>query len=246
MRAAFERIYQQFDIYGKRNQEVLIQAYIAGEEYIVDVVMQNGVMRTGGIFVYEKQAGPHGAPLYRAINLLPYHGERQQALLAYSQRVLQALELQHGPAHIELKMPVDSLHPILIEVGARMHGGYGPVFSRYGSGISQLDLLLAWLADQDFSALEEGYPLHQPASEIFLISKQQGKVRDWPIERLLAQLPSAQWWSIWAQESGQIRQTEDLFSSPGVVVLSHPDAEVMARDRNTLLTAEKQQQLFIL
>lgn len=243
---AFDHIYQQKNLYGQLNDAVLIQEYIAGDEYIVDVVVQNGVVRTGGIFIYEKETGPNGAPIYRSINLLPYHGEVQAVLLAYAKQVLPALGVKHGPAHIEIKMEQDKLVPVLIELGARMHGGYGPVFSRYGSGVSQLDLVLALLAGVDFTTIAEGYELSRRTLELFMISKQAGKVRDWAIEALLPTLPSVQWWSIWAKESGYIQVTKDLYSSPGVVVFSHDDESVIAKDLDKFLKEEEHSHLFVL
>lgn len=118
IRRAFKFIYRQNNLFGKPNDSVLIQEYIPGEEYIVDVVLKDGHLRTGGIFKYRKQKGPTGAPIYRSIDLMPFAGDKQQKLLAYSKKILQALELHNGPAHIEIMMTdeKDAL-PVLIEWG---------------------------------------------------------------------------------------------------------------------------------
>lgn len=247
IRIAFKAIYQQKNLFGKNNDSVLIQEYIPGDEYIVDVVLKNGYLRTGGIFKYQKQKGPTGAPIYRSIDLLPFWEEKQQKLLAYSREVLRALELHTGPAHIEIKMQdgKDS-QPTLIELGARMHGGYGPVFSRFGSGICQLDLTLALFDDEKFFYEKDGYILHNEAIEFFMISKESGVVDKWLIDDFLKNLESFKLANIWAKETGKLSVTKDLFSSPGVVVLSHPDRNIIQKDYNQLVRAEKNNLLFSL
>lgn len=247
IRAAFKAIYQQKNLFGVNNDHVLIQEYIPGDEYIVDVVLKDDYLRTGGIFKYRKQKGPTGAPLYRSIDLLPFSGEKQQKLLAYSKEVLHALDLHTGPAHIEIKMQDgNDAQPTLIELGARMHGGYGPVFSRFGSGICQLDLTMALLSGEESFFAQDGYEISNETIEFFMISKEEGKVEKWLIDDFLPTLESFKLANIWAKEKGKLLVTKDLFSSPGIVVLSHPDKSIVQKNFDQLVHAEETHLLFAL
>jgi hypothetical protein len=47
-----------------------------------------------------------------------------KTLKSYADQVLNALNILHGPSHMEIKYDPDS-GPCLVEVGARCHGGEG-------------------------------------------------------------------------------------------------------------------------
>ena len=82
-------------------------------------------------------------------------GAREKALIAYSEKVVQALGIFHGPSHMEV-MYNDVTGPCLVEVGSRCHGGEGtwvPVAEEC-LGYSQLDTNLnAFLRPDRFDAL---------------------------------------------------------------------------------------------
>jgi hypothetical protein len=85
----------------------------------------------------------------------PPQGAREQALIAYASKVVQALGIFHGPSHMEV-MFNETTGPCLVEVGSRCHGGEGtwvPVAEEC-LGYSQLDTNLnAFLRPDRFDAL---------------------------------------------------------------------------------------------
>ena len=82
------------------------------------------------------------------MELLPYAGKRQSALLAYTSRVLDALEIRHGPAHTELIWG-DGAGPVLVETGARLSAGNNAVLSRLCGGPCALDLTVEAIVDPE-------------------------------------------------------------------------------------------------
>ena len=44
-------------------------------------------------------------------------------LISYTRRVLDAMEIRHGPSHAEIMMTADG--PCLVEMNCRAHGGDG-------------------------------------------------------------------------------------------------------------------------
>lgn len=47
-----------------------------------------------------------------------------RSLKQYADQILNALDIRHGPSHMEIKYDPD-IGPCLVEVGARCHGGEG-------------------------------------------------------------------------------------------------------------------------
>src|SRR5439155_19130637 len=120
---AHEAIAQRENVLGLPNETILVQEFIAGPEYVVDTVSFAGRHRIAAFWRYHRPPpGLAAGVFYDAMELLPYEGERQEALLAYTVRALDALEIRSGPAHSELIWK-DGEGPVLIEVGARLSAG---------------------------------------------------------------------------------------------------------------------------
>ena len=137
-RRAAAAILSDENILGGRNHSVLAQEFLAGTEYAVDVVSVGGQRKVTAIWQYLR---PPGAPAtyvgYDGMTLLAYTGERQEHLQAYTVGVLDALEIDHGPAHCELMWA--QREPVMIEVGARLSAGNNAILSRVCGGTCQLD-----------------------------------------------------------------------------------------------------------
>lgn len=137
---AYRAIINQPNVLGLLNKEVLVQEYLFGTEYVVDTVSWAGQHRLATIWRYGKPSWDTYPVGYDRMQLLPGEGETQRQLFAYVTRVLDALDIQYGPAHSEVMLTGDG--PVLVEVGARMNGGNSPAIAKQCTGTSQLDLTL--------------------------------------------------------------------------------------------------------
>lgn len=124
LRQAAGRILGQRNPLGEINREVVVQEPLSGPEYVVDTVSADGQHRLSAIWRYRWwDGGPEASAmlLFDVKELVTSDDATSQALLAYVRGVLDAVGVRYGPAHCELKW-VDG-RPLLIEVGARLHGG---------------------------------------------------------------------------------------------------------------------------
>jgi biotin carboxylase len=123
VQVAFGRIIGKVNGLGLLNKEVLVQEYLEGQEYVVDMVSRDGVHKVVAIWECDKRA-VNGADfvLHGYIPTI-VSAEAHEQLVTYQKRVLTALGILNGPSHGELKWCRGE--PVLVEVGARCHGGEG-------------------------------------------------------------------------------------------------------------------------
>jgi hypothetical protein len=180
-----------------------------------------------------------GLPAYAAIGsdgkqMVPADDERSHQLFAFTCRLLDALEVRLGPAHCEL-MWVGG-RPVLIEIGARLHGGEKtPIISRLCTGSSQLDRSVeAWLDPHRFdAALGRPYPMRQHGAMVYLMPWRTGVLRGYDRLRDVARLHSFVEIFNLASPGPLTRRVV------GLVILIHPDPEVLQRDVESLRAWER-------
>merc|ERR1712032_1809343 len=122
--AHFELLMRSQKKAGAQNGAVICQEFLAGQEYVVDHVSRDGVHKTVMVWVYDKRPTNGGEFVY--YNMLPVESSDPvaQALIAYTQGVIDALDIKHGPTHAEVMMTHDGT-PCLVEMNCRAHGWDG-------------------------------------------------------------------------------------------------------------------------
>jgi len=193
------------------------------------------------MFKYTKQ---HGLPWDdKAIIplqniLLTSTGEKQDQLVDYVFKVLDAVGLRHGPCHTEVMFTQRG--PILVEVNARLHGLQGPRLIELSTGISKAtyaaDVIVGG-ADLFRKLYQEGrpgrylYPRLKQCNQLVLISSEEGYLRT-DIKKTLAalQLPSVVEILPAVQRGGFLRKTRDLPTVAGTVLMVHKSMEQIEAD----------------
>ena len=230
---AAQRILSETNVLGQQNQTVLVQEFLAGPEYVVDTVSLEGQRKTTAFWQYHRPADSGRFVSYDAMTLLPYDGERQQALQSYAYEVLDALAINFGPAHCEL-MWVDG-EPILVEVGARLSGGINAVLSGICGGLCQLDETVDLiLSPRKFrESLHERRSLTKRAASVFLLPRQRGRlIRVNGLEKI-ENLPTLHSMSVSAQPGDELKKVA------GLVVLVDKDLEAIERDIDVIRRVER-------
>jgi hypothetical protein len=122
---AFGHILGKVNGLGLVNSSVLVQEYLEGQEYVVDMVSRDGEHKLVGLWEYDRRPA-NGASFvchgqwHRIVSDDPdYYGQ----IVAYEKGVCTALGIRNGPSHGEVKWYQGA--PILVEVGSRCHGGDG-------------------------------------------------------------------------------------------------------------------------
>ncbi|MFD0382585.1 ATP-grasp domain-containing protein [Streptomyces stramineus] len=117
------------------NEQMLVQEYAEGTEYVIDVFSHAGRHTVADICRYRKISnGPHMA-VYESMDWVDPAQPFVPELIRYVEGVLDAVGFRFGAAHVEVMRTADG--PRLIEVNARPHGGGHPQFCRAGTGTAR-------------------------------------------------------------------------------------------------------------
>lgn len=216
--------------------EVLVQEYLAGEEYVVNTVSRDGKHVVGEIWHYNKRKTPRPdggfSNIYLFDELQAFNGPLAKELLPYAKQVLDALGFEQGPAHMEIMLTKRG--PVLIEVGARLMGGHSYVAARAATGTSPLDLMIkSRVAPEEFerAAVDGAIQRKKFVRNVQLISKQSGTITkvNYTEEKMRELLPSFAGMSI-AGVGEPLSPTVDLVTAPGSMWLISDSAAALERD----------------
>ncbi|MEU2913549.1 ATP-grasp domain-containing protein [Streptomyces massasporeus] len=234
VRSAFRGVLGKDNALASRNEEVLLQEYLLGAEYYVNTVSLNGRHHVCDIWQTTHVSANGVLDLLDSAHLLSRRGRVQDALVAYTFAVLDALGVANGPAHTELKMTPDG--PALIETGARLCGGGLPVLVRTALGEGQLEWTVdAYLAPDRFLArCGEDYRIERHVASVGLISPRSGTLVDYPRLAEVRALASFHQLKVGVAPGDPIHRTVDDFKIPLLVELAHEVEAVVHRDRGTI------------
>lgn len=121
---------------GETNLGFVLQPFISGPEYAVDLVAFDGHYHIASVCRYTK-IQRNGSPfVYDRLDTLNPADEALAPLLAYARRAATALHVNVGPLHMAIIWSTTG--PVMIEAGARLPGGITPLLFQQ---VYQPDLL---------------------------------------------------------------------------------------------------------
>lgn len=232
---AFEAIIGRPNLFNSINHEVLAQEYIQGEEFCVDSVSFNGIHYVTNIMSYKKGCDYAASEfVYLEEEFNHPSDPKFKNLIAYNIKILNALGIERGPSHSEIKMVDDN--PVLIEIGARSHGACVPEIVQKISSISQIDLTVDVYVEPErfYSRVKKPPEFHKAALICFLTNYNKGILKGIPGADLVKTLPSygLAHWDITIGD--EIVETTNLVNSPGWVAFISEDKNQIEMDRNLL------------
>lgn len=242
VRHAAQAILGTTTMYAQVNTEVLVQSYLPGTEYVVDIVSWARQRYTCGVWRYQKRRqGNHN--VYHLMALVPPDDPVVAELTSYVHEVLDALGIQHGAAHAEVMMTPDG--PALVEIGARMNGGMLPAYDRECCGADQATLTaLAYLRPQEFLARYAGgsYQLRREAVVYDVETELEGVLAriDDDVLAELHGVESVREVVLKVRPGDRLRPTTDLPSSPMTIHLCNTSMEGLMRDHHRVTALSKQ------
>ncbi|MEU5219193.1 ATP-grasp domain-containing protein [Streptomyces sp. NPDC020807] len=210
------------------NDVMLVQEFVTGDEYVVDVFSHDGVHSVTDLCRYSKvDNGTHMA-VYEAMEWVAPDAPEVAGLVAYTKTFLDSVGFRTGAAHVEVMLTEDG--PRLIELNARPHGGGQPRFCRAATGDSQVDRAVRHFTKD--GELPEHYELLNPTLVVFLISRSAGIVRNADCLEEIGKLPSHHAHVVGVKDGDRLEVTKDLLNtlSLGFAVLSGPDRAQIEAD----------------
>lgn len=235
-RPAFHRLLGARNKLGLVNDQVLVQEHLTGTEYVVDTCTFDGVHTVADICVYRKRRNAGHMAVYDYMEWLPHDTPGHAELTGFAARVLDAVGVRFGAAHIEIMRTARG--PRLIEVNARIAGGGVPRFCREATGDSQVDRLARYCAgDRD---IPPGFTLRRTVRGVLFIARSSGVLRNAEEYLRVRSLASHHASTINVRGGDRVEATHDLYSSHalGYVILAHDRPEQVRADYETVRRIE--------
>ena len=225
-RPVFDSLLGDVNKMGLRNEGVLVQEFADGVEYAVDTYSVGGRHTLALVCRYRKREVGDRLGIYEAVEFLPADNPQINSLFHYVRRVLGAVGLANGAAHVEVMETPRGLR--LIEVNCRIAGGRQQVLQRVATGDSQIDRHVRHVAHGGFGP--DVYRLRKHLTLIYLSSPAAGV---WHNAELLAEaeaLPTHHSTHVAWRTGDRVPQTLDIFSSLGQIVLAGSSAAAVEAD----------------
>ena len=145
------------------SQYLLVEDYIPGIEVALEGILLDGELKTLALF--DKPDPLEGPFFEETLYITPSRlsEDIQDALYHATAEAADALGLQHGPVHAELRYNADGAH--LIEIAARTIGGLCSRTLRFGTGMSLEELVIRHAIGQPVDALQR----EQQAAGVMMI-----------------------------------------------------------------------------
>jgi hypothetical protein len=181
------------------------------------------------------------------IHLLDPATPRAKALIAYTLGVLEALGIENGAAHTELKLTPQG--PALIETGARLMGAAMDEPSYAAAGMrSQANVFAGVLAGSDEARdarfCRGQYRFCRHMTKLLFNFASDGNIRGIDGLTRLRELPSFHAHYRRLGKGDSVWRTADWLACGGVVYLIHDDPRQIAADVRTIRAWEKQRALY--
>eukprot|EP00934_Nitzschia_sp_Nitz4_P008718 Nitzschia sp. Nitz4//scaffold4_size323378//113963//117664//NITZ4_000649-RA/size323378-snap-gene-0.451-mRNA-1//-1//CDS//3329553366//8708//frame0 len=230
----FELLMKSQLVNGGECPSVLCQEFLKGREFVIDHVSRDGIHKTTMIWVYDKRQVNGAAFVYFGMQPVDVGTPEAKILIAYTRRVLDALEIRHGPSHAEVMMTADG--PCLVEMNCRAHGGDGswrPLACALTGGYSQVEGSVDAFVDAEaFASIPDVpcSPFKAFGQEVKLVSFTQGTVKSTPGFEIIRKLPSFVCLETGVKAGSKVDYTVDLLTVIGSVVVMHKDPDVVKRD----------------
>ena len=137
---------------GALAQQILVETFIPGIEVAVEGLLLEGKLKVLALF--DKPDPLEGPFFEETIYVTPsrHPAPVQQSVVACTAEAVNALGLQHGPVHAELR--VNDQGPWILEMAPRSIGGLCSRTLRFGAGISLEEMILRDAMGFEVASLE--------------------------------------------------------------------------------------------
>lgn len=229
--AAARRILGSQNFLGLLNSQVLAQEYLAGKQYLVNSVSSAGLHHICDVWgeLRENDAAPSNDSY---ADFVRPDAPIQGVLSAYATQVLDALGIQYGAAHMELRMTEEG--PCLVEVAARMSGNIDHSVLYGLNSLTQVSLLADGLLDPTsfYARTQAAPPTTRVARKVYLASLLSGPVVSAPDLALFLDLETVVSLSFWPRVGDVLQKTDRAkgHGRPGYLYMVADDPAHIDRD----------------
>lgn len=223
-----------------------MQEYLEGVEYVVDIVSREGQHKVVAVWEYDRRPVNGAGFVCFGQTVLTTDHPRVPAILSYQKQVITALGIANGPTHGEVKWFKDE--PVLVEVGARCHGGEGAWVDVVNEviGYNQAGVTISAYLDGEAYDTVPSQPdarLAHGMMKWIIVTQSEGTLVEVNPDALheLTSLQSYRGHQFFVEVGERLRKTVDCFTWGGYVKLVHVDEDQLVRDYQRLEELEKAQ-----
>ncbi len=232
-RRCFTHILGQVNGFELRNDTVIVQEYLEGLEYIVDLYSVDGRHGLVDTCVYAKHDRGPRIGIYDIADFLP-PGHPDVAVLAdYTMRAADAVGIRNGSTHAEVVMTADG--PRLVELAARYSGSCMMLSGSLATGDNQIERTVRHLLDGTFTP---GFELVKEVRTLWLCADFAGPVRRMDILQEIAALPTVHRMAV-PPEGKEVPMTNDVTTSLGWVIQGADDWAAIEKDTRRIRELER-------
>ena len=238
VKSAFHAILNSHDMFNDLNTKVMVQQFLAGQEYIVNTVSYAGKHKIVDIWRKFKNK-LDGIPINDFAEIVAPSEENYTELSKYVFQVLDALEIQFGAGHSEIMLT--DRGPILIETAARLEGSIDPSAVHEATGSNHVASLVQSYINPDkfLESASKTNSIKKYARHVFLVSPFAGEVKKQPDLKKIMDLPSFHSFSFRYEQGHKLLKTTSLVDFPGFVYFVSEDKKQVEQDYKTLRQFEK-------
>ncbi len=215
------------NLFGCRNEYALLESYIRGQEYVVNLFAHDGVVTVTDIWSYRKRNTPDASFLYEDI-ILEDLSVLDEETIASVIAISRTFGLTNGSIHAEIKVEENG-DATLIEIGARIAGGDLPVLVRDASNFDHFRENIGAFTDVPVQHIHD-VRFHSHCQVVFCHCEQRGMVRGIHGLDNIAELPSYTGHHLNCGIGRIVTPTRDLQNMPLMVTLRHPSRKQVAKD----------------
>lgn len=219
---------------GEANNAFLVQEFIQGTEFVVDMVVDKNGIHTASLCRYRKGKYNGSHFVYEHMEMLNPQAVEFQHIITYAHQCTYALGFQFGTVHMEIMH--NETRTVMIEAGARLHGGIAPLVFQNCYQPDLLSLAInAYLDEIDMEMTKQT----QFARVVFMINQKSNAVLDVNgFHQEVKKLPSFK--DCVVALTNPLPLTTDLLTCPCLVSLVSNNQESIERDEQKLRTIFEQ------
>ncbi|MDQ2994605.1 MAG: diiron oxygenase [Pseudomonadota bacterium] len=233
---AYHAIMGKVNIMGNKNEKMLVEAFVVGNEYVVNSVSCNGHHKLVDIWAYRKKYIQGKTYIYDREELVDMNSAEYRDMINYVHKSLDALGIKFGPSHAEVMLTSNG--PVLIEVAARLGGATNIEASQECIGIDSVSLTIdSYLNHAAFNEKMQRFnSVSKYGMVVDFATEQEGEIESETITANLIDLPSLKTSLIKLKPGELIIPTRDLLSSPAKFHLVHEDKQQLYKDYDKIQT----------
>ena len=210
----FQTVISTEDAHYRAADSVLIEEYIHGREFAVDMFGTGEGIYVTDLWQYHKISNKFADNLYNTDVLLDLNSPSYANLEEYAKKLYCAVGISIGPAHAEIK--VDKNGPVVIEIASRLPGSDMDTYVKYAENIDVIKQTIL-VSETGYAPFVEPIKMMYHVGTVTINSTQKGKLE---AIKGLEKVEELKTWNandIYAKIGDEIKPTLDLDHAVGIV-----------------------------